>query len=120
MYWGFFWENVLQLCLKHMPVLCLWFWGVFPIIPFSIFTYKKITIYLSLPVLFPFVPYHWHHESWVQKTRNVFHDTEKIGSTSNCRFSTTIRALRMIFNFIKFYLSGLKLLYSLMVPVHRW
>ena len=26
--------------VKYVPVLCLWFWGVFPIISFSVFTYQ--------------------------------------------------------------------------------
>ena len=29
------------------------------------------TIYLSLAVLFPFVPSYWNHESWVHKTQKM-------------------------------------------------
>ena len=75
------------------------------------------TIYLSLAVLFPSVPLYWHHESWVHKTRTFVHDTAKIGSISNHPFSATIGPSRMIFKFIKFYMSGYRVLYSLIVPV---
>ena len=34
-------------------------------------------IYLSLAVIFPYIPMHWRHESWVHKTRKIVHDTEK-------------------------------------------
>ena len=39
---GLFSEKTLYSCGgKRVPVLCLWFLGVFPKIPFSIFTYQK-------------------------------------------------------------------------------
>ena len=64
------------------------------------------TIYLSLAVLFPSVLSYLHHESWVQKTETFLHDAAKTGSTSNRRFSRTIKPLRMIFNLIKLYKSA--------------
>ena len=43
-----------QLGWKHVPVLCPWFWGVFPKILFSIFTSQKssqiLRIYLQRPL----------------------------------------------------------------------
>ena len=74
------------------------------------------TIYLLLTVLFPSIPSYWQHEYWVHKTRNFFHDTAKSVSTSNHCFSTTNGPLIIMFNLIKFYTSGLKVLYSLISP----
>ena len=74
------------------------------------------TTYLSLAVLFPSIPSYWQHEYWVHKTRIFFHDTAKSVSTSNHCFSTTNGPLIIMFNLIKFYTSGLKVLYSLISP----
>ena len=71
------------------------------------------TIYLSLSVLFPFVPLYWNHESWVQKDQKFVHDTAKKGLASNQYFSMKIRPIRMVLSFTKFYSSIWKELYSL-------
>ena len=39
----FFIINMAQLLWKRVPVLCLWFWGVFVKIPFYIFTSQEIS-----------------------------------------------------------------------------
>ena len=54
------------------------------------------SIYLSLTVLFTFVPLHGDHESWVHKTRKLSMIRGENESTSNRRFSKTIRPLRTI------------------------
>ena len=76
------------------------------------------TIYLSLAVIFPYVPLNCYHDSWDHKPQKIVHDTAKKGSTTNHRFSMTIRPLKMICNFIKFYSPGLKWLYLLISPVN--
>ena len=67
-------------------------------------------------MLFPSVPSYWNHKSLVYKNRKFVHDREKKGSTTNRRFSTTIKPLRTSFNFIKFYWSVFKVLYLLIGP----
>ena len=85
-------------------------------IPFCMHNKLKMIIkifssmYLLLAVLFPSNPLYWHNESWVHKTRKYFYDTAKTGSTPNHRSSKTIIYFRSIFNFTKFYTSGLKVL----------
>ena len=71
------------------------------------------TIYLSLALFFPSFPPSWHHESWVHKSLKFVHDTSKNGQLPITVSQTTIRPLRTIFNHIRFYMSSLKVLYTL-------
>ena len=61
-----------------------------------------ITINLSLTVLFPSVPFNFHHGFWVHKPQKFVHETEKISSTSNTCSETKIRLL-VFFNYQALY-----------------
>ena len=87
-------------------------------IPFSLNKNLKViiqifsTIYLSLAVFFPSTPLLWNRDLGSTNLEK-FHDKEKIWSTTNSRFSTTIIPLRTILKLIKLYIYGLKVFYSL-------
>ena len=74
------------------------------------------TIYLSLAVIFPSVPYYWHRASWVHTTRNNFPWYGINRVNFQLPFINNNWTFKNNFNSIKFYTSASKLLYSLISP----